>query len=115
MKNLLITNGKVITLGDQNKVIDSGAVYIKDGKIADVGTEKALIKQYPQAERLDARGKIIMPGMICTHHHLYSTMARGMMILLRKPCSRREYAPISAMKFPTGMSKVAGLRKMSVS
>ena len=78
MNNLLITNGTLITLGAKNRVINSGAVYIEDGKIAAVGTEDVLIKQYPKAERLDAQGKVIMPGMINTHHHLYSTMARGM-------------------------------------
>ena len=78
MNNLLITNGTLITLGAENRVIASGAVYIEDGKIVAVGTDDVLIKQYPQAERLDAQGKVIMPGMINTHHHLYSTMARGM-------------------------------------
>jgi putative selenium metabolism protein SsnA len=27
--------------------------------------------------RIDAKNKVVMPGFICTHHHLYSTMARG--------------------------------------
>ena len=70
MNNLLITNGTLITLGTQNKVIESGAIYVEGGKIAAVGTDDVLIKQYPQAERLDAQGKVIMPGMINTHHHL---------------------------------------------
>ena len=37
-------------------------------------------KQYPKCEAWTARGKVILPGFICTHHHFYSTMARGMAI-----------------------------------
>jgi putative selenium metabolism protein SsnA len=29
---------------------------------------------------VDCSGKIVLPGFICTHHHFYSTMARGMSI-----------------------------------
>ena len=36
--------------------------------------------KYPQAEAVDCSNKIILPGFICTHHHFYSTMARGMSI-----------------------------------
>lgn len=78
MSSLLVTNGKVITLGKENKFIENGAVYIEDGEIKVVGSSDVLNKKYPEVEYLDAQGKIVMPGMICAHHHLYSTMARGM-------------------------------------
>ena len=78
MGSLLITNGKVITLGKNNQVIDNGAVLIENSTIKAVGATDVLSKQYPRANSLNAQGKIVMPGMICTHHHLYSTMARGM-------------------------------------
>jgi putative selenium metabolism protein SsnA len=29
-------------------------------------------------EVIDVAGKVVMPGMVCAHHHLYSTLARGM-------------------------------------
>ena len=35
-------------------------------------------QRYPAAQFLDARGRLIMPGLINTHMHLYSTFARGM-------------------------------------
>ncbi len=37
-------------------------------------------QRFPEAEVVDCTGKIILPGFICTHHHFYSTMARGMAI-----------------------------------
>jgi putative selenium metabolism protein SsnA len=75
---MLITNGTIITLGAQNRVIENGAVYIRGDKIADIGKTSHLITQYPNVERLDARGKLVMPGSIVAHTHFYGAFARGM-------------------------------------
>ncbi|HSQ40169.1 MAG TPA: putative aminohydrolase SsnA, partial [Anaerolineales bacterium] len=42
-----------------------------------VGDAADLKARYPKADAVDCEGKIILPGFICTHHHFYSTMARG--------------------------------------
>ncbi|OYD17252.1 hypothetical protein CH333_01555 [candidate division WOR-3 bacterium JGI_Cruoil_03_44_89] len=74
---ILIKNGILITLGEKNRVIENGAVLIEGNKIKDFGTSDEF-KKPTNAEEIDASGKIIMPGFICTHHHLYSTFSRGM-------------------------------------
>jgi putative selenium metabolism protein SsnA len=73
----LIAGGIVITLGAENQVIRDGAVYVKDGLIADVGTATELKRRHACEVKVDAGNKIVLPGFICAHHHLYSTMARG--------------------------------------
>ena len=77
---MLIINGTVITLGAENRVVENGAVYLKGDRIADIGPTRALEKKYPRedAERLDAHGKLIMPGSIVAHTHFYGAFARGM-------------------------------------
>lgn len=75
---ILIANGTVLTMGKSNQVIQDGGVLIQDSKILEVGSTQDLQKRFPDAEFIDARGKLIMPGMINTHMHLYSTFARGM-------------------------------------
>lgn len=75
---LLVGNGLLLTLGQQNKVISNGAVAIENNLIAEVGDTSTLNNKYPQARFIDAQGKVIMPGMTNTHMHLYSTFARGM-------------------------------------
>lgn len=77
---MLITNGTIITLGAKNRVIENGAVYIRGDKIADIGTTNHLITQFPNVERLDARGKLVMPGSIVAHTHFYGAFARGMAV-----------------------------------
>ena len=75
---LLIGNGTVLTLGNSNQVIPNGGVLIQDRKIQEIGLTEDLQTRFPDAEFIDAHGKLIMPGMINTHMHLYSTFARGM-------------------------------------
>lgn len=77
MNDYLIAGGIVVTLGQNNKVIQDGAVYVRDGLIADVGQTKELTERHACQVRVNARNKVVMPGFICAHHHLYSTMARG--------------------------------------
>lgn len=74
----LIQNGWVITLNQRQPLLEDGAVAVEGDKIAAVGSREELLQQYPQAEKVDARGGIIMPGMLNTHMHLYSALARGM-------------------------------------
>jgi putative selenium metabolism protein SsnA len=75
---MLITNGTIVTLGRENKIIPNGAIYIEGDKIVDIGDTESLASSYPVPDRLDARGKLVMPGNICAHTHFYGAFARGM-------------------------------------
>jgi len=75
MSSLLITNGYLVTLDEANRFITNGSVYIENHKIVEVGKSSELNRK---ADRIiDARGSVVMPGLINAHHHLYSTFARG--------------------------------------
>lgn len=75
---MLITNGTIVTLGRENKIIPNGAIYIEGDKITEIGTTESLVSSHPVSPRLDARGKLVMPGNICAHTHFYGAFARGM-------------------------------------
>ncbi len=77
---MLITNGKLITLGDDPRILEGSALYIDGDKIGALGGEAELRAQYPKSEILDARGQYVMPGGICAHTHFYGAYARGMAI-----------------------------------
>lgn len=75
MSSLLIANGFVVTLNEQDEFIEKGHVFIEDDRIVKVG---AFPPDSVTADRtIDARGRLVMPGLINAHHHLYSTFARG--------------------------------------
>jgi putative selenium metabolism protein SsnA len=77
---MLITNGRVVTLGDRDQIIENGAVRVKGSLITDVGDTGRLTRLYPDEETVDAAGRLIMPGNICAHTHFYGAFARGMAI-----------------------------------
>lgn len=56
-------------LGDLGVICD-GAVLIQDGKITAVGTTTDLKAAYPDEERLDATGRVVMPGFVDPHTHV---------------------------------------------
>ena len=73
-------NGIVVTLGPNNRVIWNGAVVTEGETVVGIGTAAEMKKKYPHADSVDCTNKVVLPGFICTHHHFYSTFARGMFI-----------------------------------
>ncbi|QPC81496.1 putative aminohydrolase SsnA [Phototrophicus methaneseepsis] len=80
MSALLITHGTLVTWGTENQILSDHAIYIEDGIIQAIGPSPILIKQYPDAIVLDAKGQLVMPGSICAHTHFYGAYSRGMAI-----------------------------------
>ncbi len=92
---LLIANGTVMTRGENHRAIPDGAVAVDGGNIVDVGAAPDIRLKYPDAELLDARGGLIMPGLINAHNHIYSALSRGLSI--------RGYAPKNFLDILGGM------------
>lgn len=82
---ILIGNGRLITQDEKNPYIENGAVAVDGTCIAKVGTTTNLKKEYPGAEFVDAGGRVIMPGLINAHTHIYSSFARGMSLEQPEP------------------------------
>ncbi|MGE5140332.1 MAG: putative aminohydrolase SsnA, partial [Rudaea sp.] len=60
------------------RVISNGAIYIEGDRIVEIGATRDLEARYPDADKLDAHGQLVMPGNICAHTHFYGAFARGM-------------------------------------
>ncbi|MCI5557098.1 putative aminohydrolase SsnA [bacterium] len=84
---LLVTNGQLITRDPARPWLKDGAVAIDGTTIAAVGEAAALRAQYPDAEVVDAKGGVIMPGLINAHTHIYSGLARGLAIAGNNPAN----------------------------
>ena len=82
----LVLNGRLITRDADGKgYYEHGAVAYEGTKIVEVGEEAALTAKYPDAERIDAKGGVIMPALINAHTHIYSALARGLSIAGNNP------------------------------
>ena len=77
---MLIHNAALATWGTDARVLPGHALFLCDGRIEALGPEAALLQRYPEAQRLDARGQLVMPGNICAHTHFYGAFARGLAI-----------------------------------
>ncbi len=77
---MLIHNATVVCFDDENRVLNDGAVRYGSSTVDAVGASADLLSRYPDDERWDAHGMLLMPGQICSHTHFYGAFARGMYI-----------------------------------
>jgi cytosine/adenosine deaminase-related metal-dependent hydrolase len=83
MNRLLIENAEVlVTMDDERREIDNGALLVCDNVIEMLGDSVALNRvldaQGLQVDRrIDARGCVVVPGLVNCHHHLYQTLTRS--------------------------------------
>ena len=77
---ILVGNGRLITKNEQNPYMDDGCVVIEGNVIKEIGKTKEMKEKYSYYEFIDANKKVIMPGLINTHMHIYSSFARGMAV-----------------------------------
>lgn len=75
--DLLVHGGDVLTVDASGTVVKDGAIAVRDGRIVEVGPAERLRAAYDAAEELDARGCLVLPGLINTHTHLAMTLFRG--------------------------------------
>ncbi|AIO19704.1 Imidazolonepropionase [Candidatus Izimaplasma bacterium HR1] len=64
---LVIKNALLFTVTNENNVL--GSIVIENGKILEVGS-KVDLKKYKKAEVIDAKGKIVTPGLVDPHCHI---------------------------------------------
>lgn len=77
---ILVGNGRLITKNEQNPYMDDGCVVIEGNVIKEIGSTKEMKEKYSSHEFIDANKKVIIPGLINTHMHIYSSFARGMAV-----------------------------------
>ncbi len=75
--DLLITGGAVITMDAQRHVLDDGAIAVRADSIVAVGPRAALETKYSAAKIINARGMLVMPGLINGHTHAAMSLFRG--------------------------------------
>ena len=75
---LVVTNGLVVTMDADRRILTPGAVAIDGRDIVAVGTVAAIAAGYRAKDSIDARGAVVMPGLINTHTHAPMVLYRGL-------------------------------------
>ncbi|WP_430868694.1 8-oxoguanine deaminase [Demequina aurantiaca] len=77
MPALIIDNAYIATVNSRGVEHPIGHVVIEGTRIVAVGAGRAPQADYPGAAVINATGKLVTPGLINTHHHLYQWLTRG--------------------------------------
>ncbi|MGI8468545.1 MAG: amidohydrolase family protein [Pyrinomonadaceae bacterium] len=75
--DLIVSGGTVVTMDAGKRLIENGAVAVLKDKIVAVGTSVEINKNYASRQIINARGKVIIPGLINTHTHVPMSLFRG--------------------------------------
>jgi 5-methylthioadenosine/S-adenosylhomocysteine deaminase len=73
----LIHDATIVTTDDAGSILYDAALAVRDGRIAAMGPTAELVAKFPDAERVDGRGRAVFPGFANTHTHLSRVLARG--------------------------------------
>lgn len=73
-KPILIKNGKVLLFENEEVTIREKDIRINDGKIEEIGEN---LNKKENEYLIDAKDKIVMPGLINTHTHIAMCIFRG--------------------------------------
>lgn len=80
MADLILKNGVIVTVNPDRDVIFGGALAATDGKIVAVGPTAEVEAAHvgPATEVVDLAGKVVFPGFVNTHNHLFQTLLKGL-------------------------------------
>ena len=72
-RDLLLRGGTVVTVDPDVGTLDGADILVRDGRIDSIGT----VGRADGAEVIDARRMLVMPGLIETHWHMWSSLGRN--------------------------------------
>lgn len=78
MADILIVGGLVGTQDGERRVFADGALAIEGKRIVAVGPRGEVEGAHGAQTVIDAEGKIVVPGFICTHTHMPSVVSHNM-------------------------------------
>lgn len=76
--DIIIKNSIIATMDPQERLFEDGMVAIKDGIIVDVDKTSRIEDKYAADKVIDGKGKIILPGFINTHDHLFQVLMKSL-------------------------------------
>jgi 5-methylthioadenosine/S-adenosylhomocysteine deaminase len=79
MTTILIQNGAVLTMDEQNTIHQPGWVWVENDRIGAIGADKPPVDLLTRADQvLDAAHQAVLPGLVNGHTHLSQTFMRGL-------------------------------------
>jgi cytosine/adenosine deaminase-related metal-dependent hydrolase len=75
-RTLLVRDAAVVaTCDDERRELREASVLVRGGRVEAVGSAAALPREADEV--IDARGHLVVPGLVNTHHHMYQSLTRA--------------------------------------
>ncbi|WP_206811848.1 amidohydrolase family protein [Paradesulfitobacterium ferrireducens] len=80
MTGFLLDHATIVTMNSQREIIPDGAIRILGDRIMEVASSHSVkaASGSPDEHRVDLNGKVIFPGLINTHNHMFQTLTKGL-------------------------------------
>ena len=76
--DLIVSGGTIITMDGGRRLVEDGAIVVRGDTILAVGPRAELEARYAASRRINARGKLVLPGLINGHTHVPMSLFRGL-------------------------------------
>jgi 5-methylthioadenosine/S-adenosylhomocysteine deaminase len=76
--DLIVSGGMVVTMDSARAIYQDGSVAVRGDSIVAVGPRAEIEARYQSAQVIDARGHLVLPGLINGHTHVPMTLFRGL-------------------------------------
>ena len=74
----ILTNATLVTMDDDGRIIEAGAVAVQGSNLAAVGPAAEVLAAYTSENLHDCRGRVLIPGIVNAHTHAPMTLLRGL-------------------------------------
>ena len=76
--DLIVSGGTIVTMDGERRIIEDGAIAIQGDATVAIGKRAEIEAKYAAQRRIQAHGKLILPGLINGHTHAPMTLLRGL-------------------------------------
>ena len=76
--DLLLTHGTAVTMDAQRRVLEDAAIAVSGEVIVAIGQSDQIAAGFEAPKVIDARGALLMPGLINAHTHMAMSLFRGL-------------------------------------
>ena len=79
MSDLLIENITIVTMNEKREILENHSLLVEGSRSTEIGSAGQIQEKNRDALKvIDGTGKIIFPGFINTHNHLFQTLLKGL-------------------------------------
>ena len=75
---IVIQNANIITMDSEQHIYPCASVVIEKNRIKELSEKNDSLVRYPEAEIIDAKGMLLLPGLINAHTHIFQILYKGL-------------------------------------